>query len=79
MTSRIGALIVVDRELAKAEILKAIDDAKGNRSHAAKAMGVSIMALRKWIDKLELWQSVDLLCDGKGYMVQPGPSRKPRD
>jgi transcriptional regulator with GAF, ATPase, and Fis domain len=76
MTSRIGALIVVDREKAKAEILAAIDDAKGNRTHAAKALGVPFTTLHNWIRRLELWPTIDELCSFKGYEVPLGAPRK---
>lgn len=71
-----GALIVVDPDKAKAEILDAIDKAKGNRTHAANAIGATQRNLLRWIAKLDMWPDVDALCQEKGYTVQPGPPRK---
>ena len=78
VTKRIGALIVIAPDQARAEILAAIDAAKGNRTHAAATLGVPVMTLRKWIDRLALWPAIDELCQAKGYHVQPDPKRKAR-
>jgi hypothetical protein len=74
--SRIGALIHIDPALARAEILAAIDAAKGSRTHAAEAMGAPLRTLHNWIQALGLGHDIDALCTRKGYHVQPGPERK---
>lgn len=78
MTKRIGALIVVAPDQARAEILAALDAAKGNRTHAAEALGVSLSILKRWIVALDLYPAIDKLCEEKGHDVHPGASRKPR-
>ena len=77
--TRIGALISAgEHALASKEIMRAIEDASGNRAAAAAKLGVSVVMFRRWCDKLELWRKIDLLCKRKGFFVQPGPERGPR-
>jgi len=59
-------------------ILEALDAAKGNRTAAAKALGIEHRGLARCIERHGLWPAVDELCAKKGYHVQPGPPRGPR-
>lgn len=76
VTTRIGALIVVAPDQARAEILAAIDAAEGNRTRAAEILGANLRTLQKWIERLGMYPDIDALCERKGYHVQPGPARK---
>lgn len=66
---------VLSPDAARARILAAIDDARGNRTHAAKALGESQRSLLHLIAHLDMWPAIDALCAERGYSVQPGPSR----
>jgi len=76
--SEFGALIIVNPDEAKRRILAAVDKAKGNRTHAAEALGAPLRTFHNWCDRLDLWKAIDALCAEKGYAVQAGPQRKPR-
>lgn len=73
---RIGALILVDRVKARAEVLGAIEKAEGNRARAAMLLEASERSLYRWVSELELGHAVDRLCKLRGFPVWPGPPRK---
>lgn len=79
--TRIGALIAAgpaEQETARGEILEMLESVQGNRTLAAAEFGVSVMTLRTWIDRLEMWGRVDALCVAHNFPVQKGPARLPR-
>jgi transcriptional regulator with GAF, ATPase, and Fis domain len=55
-------------------ILKALIKAKGNRSHAAKAMGVDRTTLIRACHSLQLWDRIDRELVAKGLPTYPRPS-----
>lgn len=83
--TRVGALIAAgeadpeggaaELEKARTLILEALDRAGGDRATAAKELGVSVVAFRAWVNRLDLWERIDALCTAKNYHVQPGPKR----
>ena len=83
--TRVGALIAAgeadpdggadELEKAKQLILDAIEGASGERPEAAKALGVSVVAMRAWINRLDLWERIDAICVARNFHVQPGPQR----
>lgn len=60
-------------------ILDAIRKAKGNRTEAREALGISHRQLYREIDRLNLWPKIDALHAEKGWEVAPGPPRRDDD
>lgn len=56
-------------------ILRAIDDAGGNRSRAANALGISKRSLIRWCHDLDLWAEVDAIANKHGYLHSGGTQR----
>ena len=55
-------------------ILKSLIKAKGNRSHAAKALGVDRTTLIRACHSLKLWDRIDKELREKGLPTYPRPS-----
>ena len=73
--SLLGALIHSHPDEARAKILAAIQDAKGNRKHAAEALGTTHRSLYRFIERLRLWGEIDRLIRREGYPLREGPPR----
>lgn len=67
--SRITGLIATDRDAARTELLGLLAAARGNRTTAARNIGVSHRTLCRWIVSLGIWRDVDRLCFLNGYKV----------
>ena len=68
-------LFTVDPPEARRQLLKQLDKAKGNRTLAARRIGVDKRTMFRWLDKLNLWQDLDKLCSEKGYDIAK-PARR---
>lgn len=73
--SNLGALIHAKPDEAKAKILKAIEDAKGDRKAAAEALATTHRSFYRYIERLRLWPEIDALMKLKKFEVTPGPPR----
>lgn len=64
----------MDREQARAAIFKAMVQANGNRSKAAKFLDVSIRTFYRYLDEYEMHPMFDRM----GWTTNPGPPRGAR-
>jgi transcriptional regulator with GAF, ATPase, and Fis domain len=74
--STFGALIHTDPDGARKQILDALTAARGDRSRAAKALGLkTARTLYRWIERLDMWPTVDALIAERGFDKLPAPPR----
>lgn len=57
-------------------LLDAFRKAKGNRTEAREALGLTHRQLYREIERLELWPKIDALHAEKGWEAAPGPPRR---
>ena len=50
----------------------------GNRTHAARALGVTRVTLIRACHRLELWERIDAVSRRHGLPIYPRPDREPR-
>jgi transcriptional regulator with GAF, ATPase, and Fis domain len=74
--SPFGALICTDPAAARKRILDALTAARGDRSRAARALGLATpRTLYRWIERLSMWPEVDALINERGFDKLPAPPR----
>lgn len=74
--TRVGALLAAgEYDLAKRDIMAAIDDAKGCKTEAAAMLGVQRTMLQQWIVRLDLYPEIDALIEKRGYPMMTGAAR----
>lgn len=72
--SHLGALSVASPDAARSQILAALTSSDGNVTRAASTLGVQGRQLRRLLDRLALWTTVDERWPER----HPGPPRGPR-
>lgn len=56
-------------------ILRAVDEAGGNRVVAARSLGITKRSLIRWCHDLDLWDEVDRIAKRHGYSHSGGTQR----
>lgn len=67
--------MIADPDAGRETIVKAVIEARGNKTHAARALDCTLRNLYRWIDKLDLWDRLDQEGEKRGFEVLPGAPR----
>ncbi len=76
--SLLGALIHTDPEEAKARILTALRESRGDRRAAAELLETTHRSLYRHIERLQMWPAIDELIEVNNFPHVPGPPRVPQ-
>lgn len=73
--SMLGALIHAEPDKARAQILDAIRQTKGDRKAAADVLGTTHRSLYRFIERLKLWDAIDRMIEENHWPRVVGPPR----
>jgi hypothetical protein len=73
--TKLGALLYVNPEQGRVDILSAVRDAKGNLTHAAANLEISHRVLSRLVGQYGLWRDVDLIRAENGLKPNPKPRK----